>query len=316
MQIVILDGYAVNPGDLSWEGFKRFGTLSVYDRTPEAFIAQRMLGADAVITNKTPIRAEHLTKAANLKYIGVLGTGCDNVDVAAAAARGIAVANAPGYSSNAVAQLVFALLLEICHNVALHSREVHKGRWTHCPDYCFWDTPLIELAGRTMGIVGCGNIGSRVAEIARAFGMRVLGTSRVPHPEFPGEQVSLDELLARADVVSLHCPATDETRGLICEDTIARMKDGAILINTARGAVVDAQALADALNAGKLYAAGVDVADKEPIARSNPLLEAKNCFITPHIGWAPLDARKRLVELSVDNLRAFLAGEAVNRVDR
>ncbi len=315
MQIVILDGHTANPGDLSFDGLREFGNLSVYERTPPDLIAQRLRGADIVFTNKTPLRLEHLETTKKLKFIGVLATGYDVVDVAAAAARGIVVCNVPAYSTDSVAQHVFALLLEICQNVGLHDRAVHAGRWTNSPDYCFWDTPLIELSGKTLGIFGCGRIGCRVAEIGKAFGMRVLGSSPRERSEFTGRYVDFTTLLAESDVLTLHCPATEKTRGIINAGTIAEMKDGAILINTSRGALIVEQDLCDALESRKLYAAGVDVAAKEPIPANSPLLKARSCYITPHIAWAPYEARKRLIDITVENLRAFLAGKPVNQVN-
>ena len=315
MQIVILDGHTANPGDLSFDGLREFGNLSVYERTPPDLIAQRLRGADIVFTNKTPLRLEHLGTTKKLKFIGVLATGYDVVDVAAAAARGIVVCNVPAYSTDSVAQHVFALLLEICQNVGLHDRAVHAGRWTNSPDYCFWDTPLIELSGKTLGIFGCGRIGCRVAEIGKAFGMRVLGSSPRERSGFAGRYVDFDTLLAESDVLTLHCPATEKTKGIINAETLAKMKDGAILINTSRGALVVEQDLCDALESRKLYAAGVDVAAKEPIPANSPLLKARSCYITPHIAWAPYEARKRLIDITVENLRAFLAGKPVNQVN-
>ena len=315
MQIVILDGHAVNPGDLSWDCLRAFGTLSVYDRTPAEFTAQRLIGADVVFTNKTAIDEAALERARNLRMIGLLSTGYDVVDLAAATRRGIVVCNVPSYSTDAVVQHTFALLLEICSLVTLHDREVHRGRWTHSPDFCFWDAPLIELSGKTFGILGCGEIGCRVAGAAAAFGMRVIGYSRGEHPAFIGERVSLDGLFAESDVLSLHCPATPETRGIINAATIARMKDGAILLNTARGTLCVAQAVADALARGKLRAYAADVAEREPISRNDPLLAAKNCILTPHIAWAPRETRQRLLRLAAENLRAFLNGAPINRVN-
>lgn len=315
MQIIILDGYSINPGDLSWDALREFGTVSVYDRTPQELVAQRLVGADAVFVNKCRIGEDQLKKAKNLKFICVLATGYDVVDTTAAKGRGITVCNIPAYSTDSVAQMTMALLLEICMNVGHHNREVHKGRWTHSPDFCFWDTPLIELAGLTFGVLGCGRIGCAAAKLAAAFGMHVIGYSRHEHPEFPGERVTFDELLARSDVLSLHCPSTVETRGVINGTTIAKMKDGAILLNTSRGSLIDPRSVADALNAGKLYAAGVDVALQEPINKNDPLLYAKNCVITPHIAWAPIAARQRLMRIAVENLRAFVNGTPINRVN-
>ena len=314
MQIVVLDGYAANPGDLSWDDFRRIGTLSVYDRTPPEAAAQRLRGADIALTNKTKIGAEQLAAAQNLRYIGVLGTGYDVIDLDAAKRCGVVVANVPGYATDAVAQLTMALLLEICHHAGYHSREVMQGRWAHAADYCFWDYPLIELRGRCFGVLGTGSIGCAAAKLAKAFGMRVIGSSPHEREAFCGEYVPFHTLLKESDVLSLHCPATPETQNCINADTLRQMKETAILINTSRGALVNAQDLADALNEGRLYAAGVDVVEREPIVRSNPLLNAQNCIITPHIAWAPLEARRRLLETAAENLRAFLAGSPIHRV--
>ena len=315
MQIVILDAYSVNPGDMSYEGLKEFGTLNIYDRTPAEETAKRVYGADIVLTNKVTIGEKELERARNLKLIAVMATGYNIVDTEACARRGIVVCNVPAYSTEAVAQHTFALLLEICDSVAHHDLEVHRGRWCACPDFCFWDTRLTELAGKTMGILGTGRIGCRVARIAEAFGMRVLGTSRGEHPEFIGERVALDRLLEESDVLSLHCPATKETEHIINRENLARMKDGAILLNCARGSLLDEQAVAEALENGKLRACGVDVVEREPITRTNPLLTAKNCVITPHHAWAPYEARERLMGVTEENIRAFLKGEPVNRVN-
>ena len=314
MQIVVLDGYTLNPGDLSWDALKRFGTVSVYDRTPPEFTAQRLAGADIAFTNKTWIGAREIEKANNLKYVGVLATGYDTLDLRALETRGVAVTNVPGYSTDAVAQFTMALLLEICHNIGHHNAEVHKGRWSYCADYCFWDYPLIELSGLTLGVLGTGAIGCAVAKRAKAFGMRVLGTNPHRKKGFPGEYVPFDTLLSESDVLSLHCPATDDTVRILNADTFAKMKDGAILLNTARGTLVDETALADALRAGKLYAAAVDVSEREPIPRSSPLLTAPNCLITPHIAWAPQKTRQRLLDIALANLQSFLDGGAENRL--
>ncbi len=314
MQIVVLDGYALNPGDLSWDALKEFGTLSVYDRTPAEFTAQRLAGADIAFTNKTRIGARELERAVNLQYVGVLATGYDVLDLTALKTRGVAATNVPGYATGAVAQLTMALLLEICHNVGHHNNQVHKGRWSYCADYCFWDYPLIELAGMTFGVLGTGATGCAVAKLAKAFGMRVIGTSPHKRKNFPGDYVPLETLLATSDVLSLHCPANETSVRIINADTLSQMKDGAILLNTARGALLDEVAVAEALSNGKLYALGVDVAEREPIPRSSPLLSAPNCLITPHIAWAPVKARQRLMDGVLDNLRAFLAGESLNRL--
>ena len=315
MQIVVLDGHAVNPGDLSWDCLREFGTLSVYDRTPPEFAAQRLIGADVAFVCKTVIDEAALARARNLRMIGLLCTGTDAVDLAAAARRGRLVCNGPAYSTHAVVQHTFALLLEVCSLVSLHNREVHRGRWTHSPDFCFWDAPLIELSGKTFGVLGCGQIGCRAAGAAMAFGMRAIGFSRGEHPAFPGERVPFETLLAESDVLSLHCPATEQTRGVINAASLARMKEGAILLNTARGALCVSQDVADALESGRLRAYAADVAAREPILRSDPLLEASNCILTPHIAWAPRETRQRLLRLAAENLRAFLNGTPVNRVN-
>ena len=311
MKIVVLDGYAANPGDLSWAPLEALGELTVYDRTPADQIAARIADAELVLTNKAVLSRELIAGAEKLKYIGVLATGYNVVDVAAAAELGVVVTNIPAYSTDSVAQLVFALLLEICHNVGHHSAAVHAGRWTANADFCFWDTPLIELAGKTMGIVGYGRIGHRVAEIARCFGMNVIAWTRTPRDP---ECVSLDELLSRSDVISLHCPLFPETKNLINSETIAKMKDGVILINTSRGPVVNDADLRAALDSGKVYAAGADVSTVEPIPADNPLLGAKNMFFTPHIAWATFEARKRLMDIAVKNVQAFLNGAPINTV--
>lgn len=317
MKIVILDGYTENPGDLSWEGFAALGELTVYERTAAADIVPRIGDAEIVYTNKTPITAETLAACPKLRYIGLLATGYNVVDVAAAKARGVAVTNIPTYGTAAVAQFAIAMLLEICHHVAHHSDAVHAGRWTANPDWCFWDYPLIELDGKTMGIIGFGRIGQATGRIARALGMRVLAYDSRPSDagRAIAEYVPLDELLANSDVISLHCPLFPETEGIINKANIARMKDGVILLNNSRGPLVVEQDLSDALNSGKVYAAGLDVVSTEPIRPDNPLLKAKNCFITPHISWAPRESRQRLMDIAVENLRAFLAGAPVNVVN-
>ena len=315
MQIVVLDGHAVNPGDLSWDCLREIGTQSVYDRTPPEFAAQRLIGADVAFVCKTVIDEAALARARNLRMIGLLCTGTDAVDLAAAARRGIVVCNVPSYSTDAVVQHTFALLLEVCSLVSLHNREVHRGRWTHSPDFCFWDAPLIELSGKTFGVLGCGQIGCRAAGAAMAFGMRAIGFSRGEHPAFPGERVPFETLLAESDVLSLHCPATEQTRGVINAASLARMKEGAILLNTARGALCVSQDVAAALESGRLRAYAADVAAREPILRSDPLLDARNCILTPHIAWSPRETRQRLLRLAAENLRAFLNGTPVNRVN-
>ncbi len=319
MKIVILDGYTENPGDLSWAALEALGELKVYDRTPHdpAEVIRRIGDAQAVYTNKTPLPAAVFDGCPALQFVGVLATGYNVVDVAAARAHGIPVSNIPTYGTAAVGQFAIALLLEICHHVGHHSDAVHSGRWASSDDWCFWDYPLIELAGKTMGIIGFGRIGQATGRIAAALGMEVLAYDA--HPSESGRQigtyVSLDALLARSDVISLHCPLFPETQGIICRKTISKMKDGVILLNNSRGPLVVEQDLADALNSGKVYAAGLDVLGEEPVRADNPLLHAKNCLITPHISWAPKESRQRLMDIAVENLRQFLKGTPVNVVN-
>lgn len=316
MKIVILDAYAANPGDLSWDEFAALGELTVYDRTAQEDAAARIGDAEVVFINKVRLTDEIFAACPNLKLVSILATGYNIVDLAAAKRRGITVCNVPGYSTRAVVQMTFALLLEICQQVGLHSGAVHTGRWQTCPDFCFWDRPLIELDGKTMGIVGYGAIGSAVGTVAQALGMKLLVTARHERPVPEGARfVSLPGLLAQSDVVSLHCPQTAENARMIDAGALAQMKDGAILINTARGGLLDEQAVADALRSGKLLAAGMDVVSAEPIRADNPLLTAPNCFLTPHIAWAPLETRRRLQAISAENLRAFLAGKPQNVVN-
>ena len=316
MKIVILDAYAANPGDLSWDEFAALGELAVYDRTAQEDAAARIGDAEVVFINKVRLTDDIFAACPNLKLVSILATGYNIVDLAAAKRRGITVCNVPGYSTRAVVQMTFALLLEICQQVGLHSGAVHTGRWQTCPDFCFWDRPLIELDGKTMGIVGYGAIGSAVGTVAQALGMKLLVTARHEKPVPEGARfVSLPELLAQSDVVSLHCPQTAENARMIDAGALAQMKDGAILLNTARGGLLDEQAVADALRSGKLLAAGMDVVSAEPIRADNPLLTAPNCFLTPHIAWAPLETRRRLQAISAENLRAFLAGKPQNVVN-
>lgn len=310
MNIVILDGYTENPGDLSWDGFAALGELTVYDHTPEEQIISRIGNAEIVITNKTPISAQTLAACPRVRYVGVLATGYNVVDTAAAREHGIVVTNVPTYGTAAVAQHTFALMLELCHHVGAHNAAVQQGRWTNGRDFCFWDYPLTELGGKTMGIIGYGRIGRAVADIARAFGMHVLACSA----HSSEETVSLQEVLAQSDVISLHCPLTTENEKLINHQTIARMKDGVMIINTARGQLIDEQALRDALMSGKVSGAAADVVSAEPIRADNPLLGLDNCIITPHIAWAPKESRQRLMDVAVSNLDAFLKGEPVNNV--
>lgn len=311
MKIVILDGHTENPGDLSWEGFAALGELTVYDRTPKfdtEEIIRRIGDAQIVITNKTPVRAAVLDACPGVKYVGLLSTGKDVCDCDYAEKKGITVTNIPAYSTDAVAQHAIALLLEICSKVGVHSAAVHAGEWQRCEDFCFWEAPLMELSGRTMGIIGFGQIGRQTGRIAKALGMRVLaaGSRETPEGREIGTYTDLDTLLRQSDVVSLHCPLNDDTRKLINRETIGKMKDGAILINTGRGGLVDEEALAQALKSGKLYAAGVDVVSVEPITPDNPLLACANCFITPHVAWTPQTCRRRVMDIAVANLKAYL----------
>ena len=318
MKIVVLDGYTENPGDLSWEGLAQFGQLRVYDRTgSEEEVIRRIGDAEVVFVNKVPISRRVLDACPNIRFISVLATGYNVIDVKAAAEKGIPVSNVPAYGTAAVAQFAMALLLEVCHHVAHHSEAVHQGRWASSPDWCFWDYPLIELSGKTMGIIGFGRIGQATGRIARAMGMEVLAYSRSVREEAKAlaEYVDLDSLLARSDVIVLHCPLFPETEGIINKANIAKMKDGVIIINNSRGQLVVEQDLAEALNSGKVLAAGLDVVSTEPIRPDNPLLGAKNCLITPHISWAPRESRQRIMDASVENLRAFLAGKPVNVVN-
>ena len=319
MKIVILDGYTENPGDLSWDALRAFGSVTVYDRTPDddAVIAGRIGEAEIVLTNKCPIRRAVMEACPKLQYISVLATGYNIVDVQSARERGIPVSNVPTYGTAAVGQFAIALLLEICHHVAHHSDAVHAGRWEQNPDWCFWDYPLIELAGKTMGVVGFGRIGQTTGRIAKAMGMTVLASGSRPTDAGReiAEYVDRDTLFARSDVVVLHCPLFPETAGMINRETIAKMKPGVILINNSRGGLIVEQDLADALNDGRVYAAGLDVVSTEPIRADNPLLGAKNCFITPHISWAPKEARERILDCTARNLRSFLAGEPQNVVN-
>lgn len=328
MKIVILDGYTVNPGDLSWEGFERLGDVIIYDRTPvndEAEIISRIGNAEAVITNKIPITTHIIKNCPDIKYIGVLATGYNVVDTGAAGIKGIPVCNIPAYGTQAVAQYAIALLLEICCRVGHHSEAVNQGRWETCTDFCFWDYPLIELAGKTMGIIGFGRIGRVTGGIAKSMGMNVIAYDKynkydkIEYTDDEGraiaDYVSLDELYAKSDVISLHCPLFPETERMINRESIAKMKTGVIIINNSRGQLIDEQDLANALNNGKIYAAAVDVVSSEPIKPENPLLKAKNCIITPHISWASIESRRRLMDIAVSNLKAFIDGSPVNTVN-
>ena len=318
MKIVVLDGYTENPGDLSWEGFEALGDMTVYDRTAADEILARAKGAQVLLTNKTPLNAETLAALApELQYIGWLATGYNVVDIAAARSHGVPVCNIPTYGTAAVAQFVMALLLELCHHVGDHSRSVKAGDWSRCPDFCYWNTPLIELAGKTFGVVGYGRIGRAAAKLAAAFGMEVLACDAHASAGSDGvaRMVSLEELLAASDVISLHCPLFESNREMINREAIARMKDGVLLINTSRGPLIDEQALADALHTGKVAGAGLDVLTVEPARPDNPLMKEPNCLITPHIAWAPKESRQRLMDIAVDNLKAWLAGSPQNVVN-
>ena len=319
MKIVVLDGYAANPGDLSWEPFEKLGELTVYDRTPAGKVAERIGDAEIVLTNKVVLSEEVLDACSGIRYVGVLATGYNVIDVESAARRGIAVTNIPAYSTETVAQYTIAMILELCYHIGHHDRLVHQGRWTGCPDFCFWDQPMMELAGKTLGIIGFGSIGQAVSRIALAMGMNVLFNSRRRRPELEKENciyATQDEIFASSHVITLHCPLTEETRNLICEKSIAKMMDGVILINNARGPLVNEADLADALNSGKVQAAGVDVVSVEPIKGDNPLLKARNCLITPHVAWAAEEARRRLMEIAVNNIVQFQRGTPVNLVNQ
>lgn len=317
MKIVVLDGYALNPGDLSWDSLKEFGPVEVYDRTEEKDMIPRIGDAQIVLVNKTPITAATLEACPSIRLICVLATGYNVVDTLAARKKNIPVCNVPDYGTNAVAQFTFALLLELCHQTGHHSQAVKAGRWTAQKDFCFWDTPQMELYGKTLGIIGFGRIGRAVGRIAKAFGMEVLAynRSRCPEGELIGTYVDLKTLLERSDVVSLHCPLNDDSAAMINADTISMMKDGAILINTARGPLLDEQAVADALASGKLRAAACDVVSREPIRQDNPLLTAPNCILTPHMAWAPVESRQRIMACTKRSIQAFLDGAPINTVN-
>ena len=318
MKICILDGYSLNPGDLDWSPVERLGDVTLFDRTPADKIVERAADADIVLTNKVPFSADTLRQLPRLRFICVLATGYNIIDTEAAARQGVVVANIPSYSTMSVAQMAFAHILNITNHVASYAREVADGKWTNCPDFCFWDSALTELAGKTMGIVGLGNTGMATARIAVAMGMKVVALTSKSADTLPEgiTPAPLDDVLASADVVSLHCPLTPSTRHLINAASIAKMKTSAILINTGRGPLVDEQAVADALNGGRLAAFGADVLSQEPPRGDNPLLSARNCFLTPHIAWATLEARTRLMSTATENVRQFIAGEPVaNRVN-
>ena len=320
MKIVVLDGYTLNPGDLNWEGIKQFGDLSVFDRTPynDTDIIKNIGDAQIVFTNKTPINSSILKKTPNLKYIGVLATGFNVVDIEFAKKNNITVTNVPNYSSTAVAQFTLALLLEMCHHVGAHSTAVKNGDWSKNKDFSFWNYPLIELSGKTLGIIGFGKIGRATAKISQAFGLKIKVYNRTVYKEFENDTlkfVTFEELLKTSDIICLHCPLTKETENFINSSSIAKMKVGAMIINTSRGPLINETDLANALNEGKLSGAALDVISKEPMEKDNPLLNAKNCIVTPHIAWAPKEARTRLMQTTVENLEAFLNGKPINVVN-
>lgn len=320
MDIVVLDGYTENPGDLSWAPLEELGTLTVYDRTPTddpTEIINRIGGAEIAVTNKTPITKQVLDSCPNLRCVCLLATGYNVVDCEAAKERGIPVCNVPAYGTAAVGQFAIAMLLDICHRAAYHSQTVHEGKWAACPDWCYWDTPQIELDRKTMGVIGFGRIGQQTGRIAQALGMKVLAFDG--HPTSSGMEIAryveLDELLTQSDVIALHCPLFPETQGIINKETIVRMKDGVIILNNSRGPLVVERDLADALHSGKVYAAGLDVVSTEPIRPDNPLLQAPNCLITPHISWASKESRQRIMDCTAKNIAAFQEGEPINVVN-
>lgn len=317
MKITVLDGYGLNPGDLSWDGIAKFGDLTVYDRTPAELTVERAADSEIVLTNKTVIDAQTIEKLPKLKYIGVLATGYNIVDTKAARKHEITVTNIPAYSTMSVAQTVFALILAITNRVEHYSKENHSGRWSRNPDFCYWDTQLTEIAGKTIGIAGLGNIGKAVAGIALAFGMKVIAYTSKSQNQLPEGVTKCDlaTLFSASDIVSLHCPLTPDTKHLANKERLATMKPDAILINTARGPLVDEQAVADALTAGKLRAYGTDVMNTEPPSADNPLLSAPNTYITPHVAWATEEARKRLMQIATDNIEAFLTGKTMNKIE-
>lgn len=316
MKIVVLDGYGMNPGDLSWDELKALGDCTIYDRTSAADVVARSKDADVILTNKVEINAEVIAALPELKYIGVTATGYNVVDIEAAKERGIVVTNTPAYSTISVAQMAFAHILNITQNVAHHSNEVKNGRWTNSEDFCFWDTPLTELSGLKLGIVGLGRTGMATARVAFGFGMSVCAYTSKSQLQLPPEikMMTKEEIFTECDIISLHCPLTEETRELVDAKRLASMKPTAILINTGRGSLINEQDLADALNKGVIYAAGLDVLSSEPPRADNPLLTAKNCFITPHIAWATKASRVRLMSIVVENIKAYSAGKPVNNV--
>lgn len=319
MKIVILDGYTLNPGDITWDGLKKLGDVVIYDRTPEDQIIERAMGAEIIFTNKTPLAEDVIKQLTSLKFIGVLATGYNVVDTEAAKARGVVVTNIPGYGTASVVQMTFALLMELCLHVQRHSDSVLDGKWSRSADFCYWDYPLVELAGKTMGIIGFGNIGQQVGDVATAFGMNIIGndrhrTDQSHRSNFRWAEVA--ELLQQSDVVSIHCPLFPDTKWLINKESVRQMKSSAFLLNTSRGPLIVDEDLADALNQNIIAGAGIDVLSVEPPRKDNPLFTAKNCIITPHIAWATKEARTRLMDIAVNNLSAFLEGNPVNVVNK
>lgn len=318
MKIVVLDGYTLNPGDLTWDKLKQLGEVILYDRTPPDKVLERASGAEVILTNKTPVSKEVIRQLPDLKYIGVLATGYNIIDIDAARQQEIIVSNAPGYSTDSVVQMTFALLLELTLRVQRHSDSVFTGKWAGSSDFCYWDFPLVELAGKTFGIIGFGHIGQKVADVASAFGMKIIANSRTQTNQshrINFKWVSVPELMAEADVISIHCPLFPETKGMINKDSLKRMKRSAYLLNTSRGPIVVDQDLADALNNDMIAGAGIDVLSTEPPQKDNPLFNAKNCLITPHISWATFEARTRLMDIVVNNLSAYISGNPVNVVN-
>lgn len=319
MKIVVLDGYTTNPGDLSWDKLKDLGDAVIYDRTPVELTAERIKDADIVLTNKAPVTRETIKQCEKLKYIGVLATGFNIVDTQAAKERNIIVTNIPTYGTAAVAQFTIALLLEVCHHIGEHNRSVKNGDWASNKDWSFWNYPLMELEGKTMGIIGYGRIGQRTGQIAQALGMKILANANHVNPELANENckfVDLETLVKESDVIALHCPLTPSTQGIINKERISKMKDGVIIINTSRGPLIVEEDLRNALNRGKVAAAACDVVSTEPIKNDNPLLTAKNMIITPHIAWAPIESRKRLMDYTIENLVKFLEGNPINVVNK
>lgn len=318
MKIVVLDGYTLNPGDLSWKTLQAIGEVTIYDRTSAEEILERSSGAEILLTNKTPIRADVVAKLDNLKYIGVLATGYNVVDTEAAKSKGIIVTNVPAYGTTSVVQMTFALILELTQHVQAHSDSVFAGKWADSKDFCYWNFPLVELAGKTIGIIGFGTIGQKVADVATAFGMNVLGNSRTQTEQSHRKNfqwASISEILEKSDVISIHCPLTKETEALINKDNLLKMKRSAFLINTSRGPIVVDADLAEALNEGIIAGAGIDVLSVEPPSKDNPLFSAKNCIITPHIAWATKEARERLLEIAVQNISNYLVNKPMNVVN-